>query len=99
MKFVSDITILGAKQSKGEFNGRSFDSTKLFYQADLKSGENFVGQVGESISWGTSLNFDRIKHLKFPLTTKGTFEMVSNGTQSTLVLHDLVLPASENPKS
>lgn len=98
MKFVSEITILGAKQSKGEFNGRNFDSTKLFYQADLKSGENFVGQVGESINWGTSLNFDRIKHLKFPLTTKGTFEMVSNGTQSTLVLHELVIPTTDVSK-
>jgi len=32
------FTILGAKQSKGEFDGRKFDSTKLFYQADLKTG-------------------------------------------------------------
>lgn len=99
MKFVSDITILGAKQSKGEFDGRKFDSTKLFYQADLKTGENFVGQVGESITWGTSFNFERIKHMKFPVTLEGTFEMVSNGSQSTLILHDLVLPATESAKN
>ncbi|MGO3919286.1 hypothetical protein [Acinetobacter venetianus] len=80
-------TILGAKQSK------------LFYQAGLKTGENFVGQVSESITWGTSFNFDRIKHLKFPITLKGTFEMVSNGSQSTLILHDLALPATESAKN
>ncbi|WP_338070918.1 hypothetical protein [Acinetobacter venetianus] len=42
-----------------------------------------MGQVGESITRGTSFNFDRIKHLKFPIT---------------LILHDLVLPATESAK-
>jgi len=37
--------------------------------------------------------------LKFPITLKGTFEMVSNGSQSTLILHDLVFPATEPGKN
>ena len=46
MQFKSQIVVLGAKASKGEFNGRPFDSTTVYYQADLQDGENFAGQVG-----------------------------------------------------
>ena len=45
MQFKSQIVVLGAKASKGEFNGRPFDSTTVYYQADLQDGENFAGQV------------------------------------------------------
>ena len=62
MQFKSQIVVLGAKASKGEFNGRPFDSTTVYYQADLQDGENFAGQVGAEIKsskpsgrWQTTL--------------------------------------------
>ena len=60
MQFKSQIVVLGAKASKGEFNGRPFDSTTVYYQADLQDGENFAGQVGAEIKWGTSFNFEKM---------------------------------------
>ncbi|MDC5221513.1 hypothetical protein NRA24_05115 [Acinetobacter baumannii] len=91
MQFKTEMIILAAKSSKGEFNGKPYDSTTVFYQADLQSGENFVGQVGESIKWGTSFNFERIKNLPFPFTCTATMEQVSNGKSSVLILVDLDL--------
>ncbi len=89
MQYESTIVVLGAKSSKGEFNGRPFDSTTIYYQADLASGENFAGMVGTEIKWGTSFNFEKIKNLKFPFTAKGKFEQVSNGRAMVTILNDL----------
>ena len=52
MLFKSQIIVLGAKSSKGSFEGTPYDSTTIFYQADLQKGENFVGQVGTDVKWG-----------------------------------------------
>lgn len=95
MQFKSTMVVLGAKSSKGDFDGRAFDSTVIFYKADLQQGDNFVGEVGEQIKWGTSANFQKIKDLEFPLVADVTMEQVSNGKTSSLVLLDLV-PQKQN---
>ncbi|MDR8241085.1 hypothetical protein FPK82_22755 [Acinetobacter baumannii] len=90
MQFKTTITVLGAKSSKGEFNGKPYDSTTIFFQAELQDGDNFVGQVGEQIRWGTSDNFEKLKGLKFPLNAEATMEQVSNGKSMVTILKDLV---------
>lgn len=90
MQFESKIVVLGAKSSKGEFNGKPYDSTTVYYQSDLQEGENFAGQVGASIKWGTSFNFERIKGQKFPFTALAKMEQVSNGTTTVTIMKDLV---------
>lgn len=90
MLFKSTITVLGAKSSKGTFEGKAYDSTTIFYQSDLQEGENFAGQVGVSIKWGTSLNFQKVKDLVFPFNADVSMEQVSNGSSQTLILKDLV---------
>ncbi|MFX3620835.1 MAG: hypothetical protein ACE3JT_06300 [Acinetobacter radioresistens] len=90
MLFKTTMVVLGAKSSKGEYNGRPFDSTTLFYKADLQDGDNFVGEVGEQIKWGTSANFEKIKHLDFPLIAEATLEQVSNGKTMLTIVKDLV---------
>lgn len=89
MLFKTQLIVLGAKSSKGEFNGNPYDSTTIFYQADLQEGDNFVGQVGEHIKWGTSSNFEKIKNLKFPFTAEATLNQVSNGKTMNTILIDL----------
>jgi len=90
MLFKTTMVVLGAKSSKGEYNGRPFDSTTLFYKADLQDGDNFVGEVGDQIKWGTSANFEKIKHLDFPLIAEATLEQVSNGKTMLTIVKDLV---------
>jgi hypothetical protein len=36
MQFKTQLVVLGAKSSKGEYNGRPFNSTTVFYQAQLQ---------------------------------------------------------------
>ena len=96
MLFKSTSTVLGAKSSKGTFEGKPYDSTTIFYQSDLQEGENFAGQVGVSIKWGTSLNFQKVKDLVFPFNADVSMEQVSNGSSQTLILKDLV-PEKASP--
>jgi len=98
MQFKSTMVVLGAKSSKGEYNGRPYDSTTIFYKADLQEGDNFAGEVGEQIKWGSSSNFQKIKDLDFPLFADVTMEQVSNGKNSALVLLDLVPQKQTQPK-
>lgn len=94
MLFKTDMIVLGAKSSKGEYNGRPFDSTTVFFKADLQEGDNFAGEVGEQMKWGTSANFDKIKDLEFPIVAEATLEQVSNGKSMTTIIKDLVPKSS-----
>ena len=98
MQFETTIVVLGAKASKGEFNGRAYDSTKVFAQSELQEGENFAGFVSTEYTWGTSFNFERIKGLDFPFSAKAKMQVVSNGKTSTTVMLDLV-PEKTVPKA
>ncbi|VXA58398.1 conserved hypothetical protein [Acinetobacter proteolyticus] len=89
MQFKTQLVVLGAKSSKGEFNGRPFDSTTVFYQAELQEGENFAGQVGADFKWGTSANFEKIKNHKFPFMADCVLEQVSNGKTTVTILKEL----------
>lgn len=90
MQFKSTMVVLGAKASKGNYNGVPFDKTTIFYKADLQEGENFVGEVGEAMVWGTADNFQKIKGLEYPLVADVTLEQVSNGSASRMIIKDLV---------
>ena len=97
MQFESTIVVLGAKASKGEFNGRAYDSTKVFAQSELHEGENFAGFVSTEYSWGTSFNFERIKGIEYPFKAKAVMQIVSNGKDSKTIMLDLV-PEKTVPK-
>ena len=90
MKFKTQMVVLGAKASKGDYNGRPFDSTTIYHQADLQEGENFAGQVGSEMKWGTSFNFEKIKGQKFPFVADATLEQVSNGKATMTIIKELV---------
>lgn len=95
MQFKSQIVVLGAKASKGEFNGRPFDSTTVYYQDDLQDGENFAGQVGAEIKWGTSFNFEKIKNQKYPFMADVVMEQVSNGKTTVTIIKELTAVAAK----
>ena len=90
MLFKSTMVVLGAKSSKGEYNGNPYDSTTIFYKADLQEGDNFAGEIGEQLKWGTSANFQKIKDLTFPLVAEATLQQVSNGKSMITIIKDLV---------
>lgn len=59
--------------------GTPYDSTTIFYQADLQKVRILWNKVGTDVKWGLSANFEKIKNLKYPFTAEGTFQQVSNG--------------------
>lgn len=89
MRFKSEMLVMGAKMSKGDYQGKPFDYTQVFYHADLQEGENFVGHVGEAIRYGTSANFEKLKGLSYPVLCDVELEQVSNGNSTSLILLDL----------
>ena len=97
MLLKSNVIVRGARPSKGDYNGRPYDSTKVFAQSELQEGENFAGFVSTEYSWGTSFNFDRIKGIEYPFKAKAVMQIVSNGKDSKTIMLDLV-PEKTVPK-
>lgn len=90
MQFQSQIVVIGIKRSKGEMEGRPYDSTKVYTQTTLDvSKGDAVGYAGSEYNWGTSDNFNKFSTAKFPLQCEATFEQVSNGKTVKMVLLDL----------
>lgn len=88
MKFQTEITVVGMKASKGEFEGKPFDSTKVYGLIDLDvSKGNAKGQAVAEYGFGDSQEFEKFKHLPFPFKAVADVEIVSNGkTQKTVVM-------------
>ncbi|MGB3109629.1 MAG: hypothetical protein WBB40_03485 [Psychrobacter alimentarius] len=98
---LQEMIITGAKSSSGEYEGRSYDSTKIYVQTKMndQSGE-MVGFATSEYSWGASSNFSKLKDLDFPLKAKIEMEMVTSGKNSKIVVTDVQpIVASVAPKT
>lgn len=79
MKFSSRVTVTGIKGSKGVLeNGKTYDSTKIYVQTPL-DGSKGKGTATAEYSFGTSEEYERYKHLSFPLEVDVDLEIVSTG--------------------
>ena len=97
MKFSTEITIVGAKASRGELeSGQKYDSTKIYALVDLDNSRGMsIGQAVTEYSWGTSANFDLLRpHCdKLPARFIADFSMVTSGKVSKTVLENVRLKA------
>lgn len=81
------VIITGAKFSKGDMEGRPYDSCKIYVQRnfDPSKGEQ-VGYSSAEYTWGTSDNFYKLRDLKFPLhATIEKMEVISGKSTKTIV--------------
>jgi len=99
MLFTSDVVVTGSKASKGEFNGKPFDSTKVYVVTDMQAGERSSGTVSTEYTWGTSSNYDQIEKLTYPFKAKASMQIVSNGRESKTILVGLVPETQAQAKS
>ena len=90
------VIITGAKSSKGDYEGRPFDSTKIYVSTMMDPSKGtMVGRASEQYDWGTSENFQKLKDLKFPITANVEFEQVTSGKSSKTIIMDLeLIPAT-----
>ncbi|XID75134.1 hypothetical protein ACF3NA_00760 [Alkanindiges sp. WGS2144] len=90
MQFKSDVVVTGAKRSKGEIEGKPYDSTKVYVKTGMDTSKgDAVGFAGSEYAWGLSDNFLKIASLKYPFQAQATFEMVTNGKSQKTILIDL----------
>ena len=98
---LQEMIITGAKSSFGEYEGRSYDSTKIYVQTKMndQSGE-MVGFATSEYNWGDSSNFSKLKDFDFPLKAKVEMDIVTSGKNSKMVVIDVQpIVASVSPKT
>lgn len=84
--------ILGMKASKGTMdNGTAFDSTKVYVETRLDESKGTQkGFAVAEYNFGLSDEFDKFKHLPFPLMAEVEFEQITNGKTVKTVVSSLV---------
>lgn len=84
--------ILGMKASKGTMdNGQAFDSTKVYVETRLDESKGTQkGFAVAEYNFGKSEEFDKYKHLPFPLMAEVEFEQITNGKTVKTVVSSLV---------
>ncbi|MDR1996473.1 hypothetical protein [Azonexus sp.] len=80
MQVKGEFQILGAKSFKGDVEGKSYDSTTLFVVMDVSERRgNAVGQNGVQLKFGKSDEFDKLKHLPFPVRAELALKLTTEG--------------------
>ena len=90
MLMQSDVVVTAFKASKGEMNGKPYDSTKVYVETGMQAGERSKGIVSTEYTWGLSDNYSKLEHLEPPFKAKATLQQVSNGRDSKTILIDLI---------
>lgn len=86
MSYITKGLVLGVKSFSGAIDGRNFDSTTIYVQTMLdESNGTAKGFAGASYQWGKSENFEKVKHLPFPLEAELTMETVTSGSKQKQV--------------
>lgn len=84
------VIITGAKRSKGEMEGRPYDSTKIYVQTKMNtdSGE-MVGFATTEYNWGLSDNFEKLRAHKFPIQANIEIDLVTSGKNTKMIVTDV----------
>jgi len=84
MKFNTQAKIMGAKKFNDTIDGQHHDFTKLFIETELdESRDNAVGFAHSEYNFGTSAEYDKLKHLPFPFLADLTIELSTTGKRET----------------
>lgn len=100
MKFQSNAVLHGIKSSKGDFEGRGFDSTTFHLSVDIadsNSGEA-IGVVTRPFKLGTSEEFKKWQNLKNSWPATGLpvvceFDIVAGAEQASKLILLSIKPA------
>ena len=90
MLMQSDVVVTAFKASKGDYNGKPFDSTKVYLETGMQAGERARGIVSTEYTWGLSDNYAKIEHIEPPFKAKAILQQVNNGRESKTILIDLI---------
>ena len=101
MKLQSHAVLHGIKSSKGEIEGRGYDSTTFHISVDLGSNSSCdsIGVVTRPFKCGTSEEFKKWQHLKASWPATGIpvvceFDVVAGADQSSKLTLLAIKPAT-----
>jgi len=102
MQMQMKATLTGVKKGKGDgvIDGKqlSWDYTGFFIMADLPSkGDNAKGQATQEYRFGKADEFEKWKHLPFPVVVEVEFAMTTNGKGDANVQVMAIAPAKDQP--
>lgn len=90
MKFTGQMTVVGMKASKGDYEGTAYDSTKAFCLVDMDNSKGMMlGQACAEYTIGDSTELSKFKSLPFPFKAEADFELVTTGKQTKTVVRAL----------
>lgn len=80
MQFNTTVKVTGMKRFKDTVDGKPYDTTKLFIETDLDdSTGNAKGFASSEYPFSDSSEYEKLKHLSFPISAEVTIELVTNG--------------------
>lgn len=95
--FVQKATLIGAKQFKGEVEGRAYDTCKVRVLMPVPSeADNECGLNVTEFNYGSSLNYKGLKAYTFPVECDLELEMELKSGKPTLYLKNLRI--NKDPK-
>lgn len=82
MEMKGVFQVLGCKGFKGDIDGQKFDSTKLYVVMDVSERNGTeVGQNASALPFGKEEEFQKLKHLPFPLQAELVISMTTKGPE------------------
>lgn len=80
MQFQTQGKVTGIKMFNDEMEGKKYDFTKLFIESNLDESKGVAkGFATVEYEFGTSEEFQKMKHLSFPFIAELTIELVTTG--------------------
>ena len=80
MQFKSNAKVTGATFFNDTIEGQKHDFTKIYIEMSLDDSRGTAkGFATQSMNWGTSDEYQKIKHLPFPFEAELTIELVTTG--------------------
>lgn len=87
---LQEVIITGAKASKGEYEGRFYDTTKLYIQVPFDpTNPEQAGFATVENNWGDSTNFQKIRNLNFPIKAEIEKIEVTSGRSTKNIVIDV----------
>ena len=75
------------KSSKGEYEGTSYDSTKVYAMTPMdESKSNAKGFASVEYTFGKADEFDKFKHLTYPFKAECEMDFVTSGKAQKMIL-------------
>lgn len=92
MKMQVTVTVVGMKSSKGTIEGgQAYDSTKAYCLTDLDARKGTAkGQAVAEYNIGLSDEYRKYEHLNFPFKASADMEIITTGSQTRVVVSNLV---------